>query len=302
MSLRLVQRAVLLALLALLAGCSSVLGPGVAVTQTNGQMAPLVSDTGDPEDDIIGARENPKIIASYGGIYSDRNAEIMLAQIVSKLLSAADQPNTKFTVTVLDSPDRQRLRAARRLHLCDARHPGARQRPERAGGGAGARDLARHPQARAGAHQPHQDDGLVDKVVTGVFGGDPSTDQSANKAQLSLAAFSQAQELAADKSGIKIAGKAGYDPLRRGALPQRHGPLRAVYVRAMPTRATTSCRRIPRRPTASRRRPRSPAASSAHPASASRTGRTTWRRSTAWSMATAPTRAPSAASASSIRR
>ena len=42
-------------LLAVLAGCSSVLGPGVQVTQTNGQMAPLVSDTGDPEDDIIGA-------------------------------------------------------------------------------------------------------------------------------------------------------------------------------------------------------------------------------------------------------
>jgi hypothetical protein len=35
-------------LLVLLAGCSSVLGPGVQVTQTNGQMAPLVSDTGAP--------------------------------------------------------------------------------------------------------------------------------------------------------------------------------------------------------------------------------------------------------------
>src|SRR5204863_8947298 len=43
-------------------------------------------------------------------------------------------------------------------------------------------------------------------------GGDPSTDQSANKAKLSFAAFSQAQELAADKSGIQIAGRAGFDP------------------------------------------------------------------------------------------
>ena len=53
---------------------------------------------------------------------------------------------------------------------------------------------------------------LVDKVVTGVFGADPSTDQSANKAKLSFAAFSQAQELAADKEGIQISGKAGFDP------------------------------------------------------------------------------------------
>ncbi|HEX4297598.1 MAG TPA: metalloprotease, partial [Devosia sp.] len=89
----------------LLLGCSSVLGPGVAVTTTDGQMAPLVSDTGAPEDDIIGAREAPKIIAQYGGIYSDRPAEIMLAQIVSKLLAAADEPNDKFTVTILDTAD-----------------------------------------------------------------------------------------------------------------------------------------------------------------------------------------------------
>ena len=68
------RQLLVIGLLAMLAGCSSVLGPGVQVTETNGQMAPLVSDIGDPEDDIIGARENPKIIAYYGGIYSDRPA------------------------------------------------------------------------------------------------------------------------------------------------------------------------------------------------------------------------------------
>src|SRR5829696_2837368 len=106
MTLRLIQSAALELLLGLLASCSSVLGPGtpVAVDQ-NGALVPLVSNTGDPEDDIIGAREAPKIIASYGGIYSDRSAEIMLAQIVSKLLAAADQPNTRFTVTILDTAE-----------------------------------------------------------------------------------------------------------------------------------------------------------------------------------------------------
>src|SRR6185295_2957701 len=53
---------------------------------------------------------------------------------------------------------------------------------------------------------------IVDKVVTGVFGADPSADQIASKAKVSLAAFSQAQELAADKKGIEIAGAAGFDP------------------------------------------------------------------------------------------
>ena len=59
MTAKLLHRLAVIGLLALLAGCSSVLGPGVAVTQTNGQMAPLVSETGEPDDDIIGARENP---------------------------------------------------------------------------------------------------------------------------------------------------------------------------------------------------------------------------------------------------
>jgi predicted Zn-dependent protease len=79
----LARTALLVSLLALLAGCSSVMGPGVAVSTTGDNMAPLVSDTGDPEDDIIGARENPRIVASYGGIYSDRAAELMLFSIVS---------------------------------------------------------------------------------------------------------------------------------------------------------------------------------------------------------------------------
>ena len=53
---------------------------------------------------------------------------------------------------------------------------------------------------------------IVDKVVTGVFGGDLTTDQTAARSRLSLAAFSQQQELAADKEGIRVAGRAGYDP------------------------------------------------------------------------------------------
>ena len=81
---------------------------------------------------------------------------------------------------------------------------------------------------------------IVDKVVTGVFGADPSTDQSSNKAQLSLAAFSQAQELAADKEGIMIAGKAGFDPFAAARFLGAMGRFAQSTARATPTRATTS--------------------------------------------------------------
>lgn len=212
MTLRFVKLAAIALLLALVAGCSSVLGPGVAVTDTNGQMAPLVSDTGDPEDDIIGARENPKIIASYGGIYNDRPAEIMVFSIVSRLLSAADQPNSKFTVTILDSPVVNAFALpGGYVYVTRGLLALANDQSELAAVLAHeiSHVILKHAQARTNRIKTTA---LVDKVVTGVFGADPSTDQSANKAQLSLAAFSQAQELAADKEGILIAGKAGFDP------------------------------------------------------------------------------------------
>ena len=212
MSLRVMERGLVVLLLALLAGCSSVMGPGVAVTTTDGQMAPLVSDTGDPEDDIIGAREAPKITASYGGIYSDRPAEIMLAQIVSKLLAAADQPNSKFTVTILDTAEVNAF-ALPGGYIFVTRGILALANDESELAAVLAHEIAHvvlH-HARARTERAKTTD-LVDKVVTGVFGADPSTDQSANKAKLSFAAFSQAQELAADKEGIMISGKAGFDP------------------------------------------------------------------------------------------
>ena len=197
--------------LVLLAGCTSVLGPGTPVS-TGGQLTPLVSDTGDPEDDIIGAREAPKIIASYGGIYSDRPAEIMLAQIVSRLLAAADQPNSKFTVTILDSSDVNAF-ALPGGYIFVTRGILALANDESELAAVVAHEIAHvvlhHARARTDRARTTE---IVDKVVSGVFGGDPSTDQAANKAKLSFAAFSQAQELAADKEGIQIAGKAGFDP------------------------------------------------------------------------------------------
>lgn len=199
-------------LLALLAGCSSVLGPGVAVSTTGDNAAPLVSETGDPEDDIIGARENPRIIAQYGGIYSDRPAELMLVQIVSKLLAAADQPNTRFTVTILDSAEVNAFALpGGYIYVTRGILSLANDQSELAAVLAHeiAHVVLKHARARTNRIKTTE---IVDKVVTGVFGADPATDQSSNKAKLSLAAFSQGQELAADKEGILIAGKAGFDP------------------------------------------------------------------------------------------
>jgi len=197
------------ALLAVLAACSSL--PGVTTTRTEGQNAPIVASD-DPEEDAIGAREHPRIVASYGGIYSDRQAEIMIARIVGRLLAAADQPNQKFTVTILDTAEVNAF-ALPGGYVYVTRGILALASDTSEIAAVLAHEIAhvtlKHARARTNRVRTNE---IVDKVVTGVFGADTATDQASNRSKMSLAAFSQQQELAADKEGILTSGRAGYDP------------------------------------------------------------------------------------------
>ena len=202
--------AALLVLLAALAGCTTLVRP-VSVSETGTGNAPSVQSD-DPEEDAIGAREHPRIVASYGGIYEDRPAEIMLARIVGRLLAAAEQPNTRFTVTILDTPEVNAF-ALPGGYVYVTRGILALASDTSELAAVLAHEIAhvtlKHARARTNRVRTTE---IVDKVVTGVFGADAETDQSSNRSRMSLAAFSQQQELAADKEGIMIAGKAGYDP------------------------------------------------------------------------------------------
>jgi len=199
---------------AALAACSSLVPePGVSVSRTGDNPAPLAVPEGtDPEDEVIGRREHPRIIASFGGVYSDRQAEIMLAKIVGRLLAAADQPNAKFTVTILDSADVNAF-ALPGGYVYVTRGILALANDSSELAAVLAHEIAhvtlRHARARSNRTRTTE---IVDRVVTGVFGSAVDADQVAQRSKRSLAAFSQNQELEADREGVMIAGKAGYDP------------------------------------------------------------------------------------------
>jgi len=198
-------------LLVLLAGCTSL--PGVTPSRTSGQnVPPITAPSDDPEEDAIGAREHPRIVASYGGIYSDRQAEIMIARIVGRLLAAADQPNQKFTVTILDTAEVNAF-ALPGGYVYVTRGILALASDTSEIAAVLAHEIAhvtlKHARARTNRARTNE---IVDKVVSGVFGADTATDQASNRSKMSLAAFSQQQELAADKEGILTAGQAGFDP------------------------------------------------------------------------------------------
>jgi predicted Zn-dependent protease len=196
-----------------LAACSTMLGPKVSVTQTGEVNAPAVPDNTDPDDSVIGRREHPRIIAAYGGVYEDRQAELMLASIVGRLLAAADQPNTRFTITILDSSEVNAF-ALPGGYVYVTRGILALASDSSELAGVLSHEIAhvtlRHARARTNRMRTSA---IVDRVVTGVFGGDVETDQTSNRSKVSLAAFSQQQELEADREGVRIAGKAGFDPL-----------------------------------------------------------------------------------------
>ncbi|HEV7275570.1 MAG TPA: M48 family metalloprotease [Devosiaceae bacterium] len=207
-----VAGAALLGAVLMLGGCSSIMAPGVSVTDTASRNAPMVEAGTDPEDEAIGSREHPRIVANYGGVYSDREAEIVLARIVGRLLAAADQPNANFSVTILDTSDVNAF-ALPGGYVYVTRGILALASDSSELAAVLAHEIAhvtlRHARARTNRVRTTE---IIDKVVTGVFGADAETDQSANRSRLSLAAFSQQQELQADKEGIMIAGRAGYDP------------------------------------------------------------------------------------------
>lgn len=201
-----------LMLAVLLAACSSTLmNSGVSTRQT-AELPQAIPAGTDPEDAVIGRREHPRILAAYGGAYENRKSEIMVARIVSRLLEAANQPEEAFTVTILDSAQVNAF-ALPGGYIYVTRGILALANDTSELAAVLAHEIAhvtlRHARARSNRQRTSE---LVDQVITGVFGNDPNSDQAVARSRMSLAAFTQSQELEADEEGVLIAGRAGYDP------------------------------------------------------------------------------------------
>ena len=213
-----------------LAACSSLLpDDGISVRRTgDGNAAPAVPAGTDPEDVVIGRRENARIIAANGGVYQDDKAEIMIARLAGKLLTAADQPDTPYTITILDTPDVNAF-ALPGGFIFVTRGILALANDESELAAVIAHEIShvtlKHARARSSRARTSE---IVDKVITSVLGGNLETDQSAARSRLSLAAFSQAQELAADKEGVRVAVRAGYDPNAAGRFLSSMGRFAAM--------------------------------------------------------------------------
>ena len=279
-----------------LAGCTTLLGGQSGITtRRTGEQTPAVPAGTHPEDTVIGLREHPRIISAYGGVYEHRKTEVMLARMVSNLLAAAEQPNTQFTITILDSSEVNAFALPGGfIYVTRGILALANDMSELAA--VIAHEIAhvtlRHARARSNRVRTSE---IVDRVITGVLGGVIDASQTAERTAQSLAAFSQGQELEADREGIKIASRAGYDPHAAARFLTRWAGSPSSPPRE---RARISSPRTPRPPTAFSAPPRSPAPM-ARRAPEWPDAPNISKPSMAWISAIPPSRAPLSASATS---
>ncbi|TFF22001.1 metalloprotease [Jiella endophytica] len=166
---------------------------------------------GDPQS-VIGRSQHPKILAAYGGAYSDPKLEQTLAGIVGKLAAATDDPNRAYRITILNSPNINAFALpGGYVYITRGLLALANDSSEVAAviGHEMGHITANHGIQRQQREQAAE---LASRVVSEVLDNESAGQIALAKGKLSLAQFSRQQELQADALGIRHIARAGYDP------------------------------------------------------------------------------------------
>ncbi len=157
-------------------------------------------------------REHQRILATYGGVYTDPQLQTMIEQMVERLVAASQKPDLHYKVTILNSqsinafalPTGQLYVTRGLIALADDDSELASVIAHEMG-----HVIAHHAELR---EKEEQQVDLVSRVVNDVVSDPEAGALALAKSKLELASFSQKQEFEADAIGIGIAAHAGYDP------------------------------------------------------------------------------------------
>ena len=196
--------------LMLLAGCKSLMTGSEEPTISG--IAPAGLSPNDSVERAIGAKEHPKIVKAYGGAYKNRKLEQMVSKLVGRLVGSSSEPSRPYRVTILNSPTVNAFALpGGYLYVTRGLIALANDKAELAAVLAHemAHVTSRHAIARAAARQNSE---LVSKVMDKMVS--QRTKGATIKARhlVTLASFSQVQELEADKIGIETTYLSGLDP------------------------------------------------------------------------------------------
>jgi len=160
----------------------------------------------------LGAKEHPKLVASYGGAYKSEKLERLLAPIAGALVTHSATPDQTFSITVLNSPSVNAFALPGGfLYITRGLLILANDESEIAA--VLAHEMA-HVSSNHGIERRKQANAntIAERVVSDVVTNDVAGKVAKASSARRLAVFSQEQELQADAVGIKLIGKAGFDP------------------------------------------------------------------------------------------
>ena len=165
----------------------------------------------DPQEEI-GAREHPLVLAKYGGEYHNAEAEKVLALVVGRLISVSDDPSRVYKVTILNTPKVNAFALpGGYLYITRGLLALANDSSEIAAVIAHEMGhvIANHAILR---QEKISSAALGEDVVHEILGDSVAARVALAANQIKLADFSREQELQADAIGIRMIGRAGYDP------------------------------------------------------------------------------------------
>ncbi|MCI5075148.1 M48 family metalloprotease [Oricola sp.] len=160
----------------------------------------------------VGAAQHPKILATYGGEYSNAKLERMVAGIVGKLVTVSDNPSQVYQITILNSPNVNAFALpGGYLYITRGLLALANDTAELAA--VIAHEMG-HVTANHGIlrQQKEAEVELASRVVSDVLSDKDAGRRALVRGKLRLAQFSRNQELQADAIGIAAIGEAGFDP------------------------------------------------------------------------------------------
>jgi len=157
-------------------------------------------------------REHQRILATYGGVYSDQRLQSLIESTVERLVAVSDRPELHYKVTVLNSQSVNAFALPTgQLYVTRGLIVLANDDSELA-------SVLAHEMGHVIAHHAElreehaREAELVSRVVSDVVTDPAAGALALAKSKLALASFSRSQEFEADAIGVGIAARADYDP------------------------------------------------------------------------------------------
>jgi predicted Zn-dependent protease len=197
-------QACVVALALALAGCASIEPPPATETSA-------VEPHPQPTTPAV-SPERARLVEAFGGEYSSPSAKRFLDDVLVKLANASGSPSEPYRVTLLDSP------IVNAFALPSGDIFITRGLLALANDGSEVAAVMAHEIGHVTAHHAAQRAelerraALFKRVSTQVLDKPGQGEEEAARMQLSIAHFSREQEFEADKIGIAVIAKAGYDP------------------------------------------------------------------------------------------